>query len=1003
MKRDIIRRIKKRLQPARQKTKEKKRTAKKVLTYLLLIFGTLMLIGMVAVIIVFAILVKDLPSAEELATITFEQSTRILDKDGNLLYEIHGNERRTVVKLEEMSRVPDAVIAAEDDSFYSHPGFDVFGLVRAGIAYTKRKITGSGRIEGGSTITQQFVKNTYLSPERTFSRKAKELILAMEVEQSFTKDEILMHYLNTVGFGSNAYGVESAARMYFDKSAKDLTVDESALLAGILQSPTRLSPYGENIDLVKARQQYVLRRMFELDMIDQELYDATSKTDTLAKIKPTKESIRAPHFVFYVRDELERKYGRELIERGGFTVTTTLDPEVQGIAERKVAELVTRNGEKYGLTNSALVSIDPRSGAVIAMVGSKNYFADDIDGKVNVTTSIRQPGSSFKPFIYANFFRMGFGPGSVLWDTETDFGRDYIPKNYDGKFRGPVTVRSSLGASLNIPVIKAMYVAGMEETIDFVETVFGFESIQETPRENIGLSFAIGAVEVMPVEMAQGYSVFATNGNFHPATSIQKVVDSSGKVLEEVNISDPGSQVVDAQVAYMINNTLSDCSSRPYGWGALCYEKEGYNVAAKTGTSNRKKGEVYYPSDVWTITYTPSYVTAMWAGNNDGSVLNLKADGLSTVAPLMKEYIVEVFEKKGFVKEEFPEPEGIEKIALSNLSGFPGGGAAGSHTDIISSFGKEFLKQFKSSPPVTAEVDESCGPALASEFSPPDKIKTYIYANTHDLLYYIRPEDPLINNFERTVRGFNKQTVGEGSNVVFVGSPEQIPTETCNKYDSSSVPKISIISPISGQLIPGQNSITVQITAYTPIKEVKFYFDDTEFGSTGACSTCSAILNAPSGLTGSHNLRVTALDEVGFQGELQVPLTMGNGSSDTPPNVRITAPAYQATFEAGSIISVAANADDEGVVAEVQFAYNRNVFATLTSWPYRSDFTIPIGDIGTQEITAIAKDNSGKISTHSILINVTAVGVSSVPESSSSIPEPPSSEPTSLPDDGPAF
>lgn len=932
-------------------------------------FGVLVT-GAVAGVVTLAVFLKDLPSAEDLANFRVAESTRILDRSGQLLYEIHGDQRRTIVPLAAMSRVPDAVVAAEDDSFFTHPGFDVNGLLRASFNCVRGAFRGTGCSGGGSTITQQFVKNTYLSSEKTFSRKAKELFLAMEVEQRFSKEEILGLYLNVSGFGSNAYGIESAARMYFAKPAKDLTLDESALLAGLLQSPSRLSPYGQHLDLLRARQTYVLRRMRELDMIDEGEQKAALAVDTLKKLKPTKESIRAPHFVFYVRDQLEQQYGRELVERGGLTVTTSLDPAIQAVAERKTAELVAKRGKADKVTNSALVTLDPRSGEILAMAGSKDYWATDVDGKVNVMTSLRQPGSAFKPFVYASFFSKGFGPGSVLWDTETDFGGGYVPKNFSGTFSGPVTVRRALGGSLNLPAIKAFYTAGVNDTIDLVGTAFGFDSVERTPRDRIGLSFAIGAVEVTGLEMAQGYAVFATGGSFHRATGVLRVVDSDGNVLEDRATSDAGQQVIDPQVAYEVTSVLSDCGARPAGWGALCYSPRAV-VGAKTGTSNRKVGNVYYPSDLWTMTFTPSLVTAMWAGNNDGSVTAIRADGLNTVAPIMRSYLMEVLDLKRMGKEEFPKPAGLTTMALSNSSGLPGGGEGGSHVDIISGFGKEYLSQFRSEPVVSAQVDESCGPALASPFSPPAKVKTWIYSNAHDPLYYVRKDDPLLAAFERAVRGHAALPVGEGSNVVYVGSPNQIPTEVCQRYSSQSAPQVTILSPYDGQLSVGPNVVTVQIVSLNPVTTVTFSYDGATFSTQSACTTCSAPLTLPEGATGQHALRVVVVDELGFTGTLDVPVMVSAARDTTPPDVRLLSPSDGQGVVAGSTISVEARASDSSGVQEVQFAYDRSVFTSVTAAPFTASFTIPAGSEGRHELTAIARDSEGNTGTSSVSIEVT--------------------------------
>ncbi|MFN3301878.1 MAG: transglycosylase domain-containing protein, partial [Patescibacteria group bacterium] len=414
---------------------------------------------------------RDLPDPNKLLEREIVQSTKIYDRKGEtVLYEIFTEKRRTLIELYDVPRyLIFATIAAEDRHFYEHPGFSLKSMIRAVLT----NLLKGGKIQGGSTITQQLIKNAILSPEKTYARKIRELILAYQIEKKFTKDEILKMYFNEIPYGSNAYGVAAASQIYFGKKVSQLTLDEAALLAALPRAPTYYSPYGEHKDKLIARRDYILDQMFELGFITEEELNEAKKTDTLAKIKPKKERMIAPHFVIYVKEKLIEKYGHRLVEQGGLKVITTLDLEAQQAAEEAIKENQERL-KKFGANNAALVALDVKTGQILAMVGSKDYFDESIDGYVNVVTSPRQPGSSFKPIVYAKLFEKGYTPETILFDVETNFGpdgtgKDYIPKNYDLKERGPITIRKALAGSLNIPGVKALYLAGVENVLDLAE------------------------------------------------------------------------------------------------------------------------------------------------------------------------------------------------------------------------------------------------------------------------------------------------------------------------------------------------------------------------------------------------------------------------------------------------------------------------------------------------------------------------------------------------------
>jgi membrane peptidoglycan carboxypeptidase len=453
-----------------------------------LAFLGLAIVGFFAFTLYAAWISRDLPDPNTLITRAVPQSTKIYDRTGeHVLYEIHGDENRTLVKIEDIpDSLKQATISLEDRNFYQHHGVDWKGLIRAVLD----AVIHGHQIQGTSTLTQQLVKNAILTNERSLDRKIRELILSMQIERRYTKDQILQLYLNEIPYGSDIYGAEAAAEKYFGKPAKELTLDESALLASIPQRPTFYSPYSsagkaDNFYQLKRRQAYALDQMAENGYISQEDADAAKKVDTLAKIKPRQiGDINAPHFVMWVRSQLEDAYGLQTVSEGGLNVITTLDWDKQQAAEEEISKGVDAKGKQYGFGNAALVSLDPKTGQVLAMVGSKDFFDEDIDGQVNVTLSPRQPGSSFKPIVYASAFARGYLPQTQLWDVNTTFKTDtgdYSPHDYDGKERGPVSIRQAFAGSLNVPAVETLYLVGIPRVLDFAEQL-GYTTLGDRSR-----------------------------------------------------------------------------------------------------------------------------------------------------------------------------------------------------------------------------------------------------------------------------------------------------------------------------------------------------------------------------------------------------------------------------------------------------------------------------------------------------------------------------------------
>lgn len=596
----------------------------------------LLLLGTVAGL--FAVYQYGTPSISSIHDYPFHLPTILYDRTGDTeLYRLYGEENRVIISHQD---IPEslrlATVASEDSQFYSHKGIDPLSILRALLANLE-----SGHItQGGSTITQQLARALFLSNEQTFKRKLLEAMLAIKIDRSLSKEETLDLYLNTVPYGSNTYGVEAAADMFFQKHASDLTLDECALLAALPNAPSYFSPYKTHETELRERQKNILEKMYTLGFITHATYVTALNTDTLLHITPREEAIIAPHFVFAVIDELKQKYSEDELHTKGLHVMTTLDLKLQGAAEKAVRDGAAENITR-GANNAALVALDAKNGDILAMVGSKDYFDTSIDGNVNVTLQKRQPGSAFKPFAYAAAFSKGFQPETPIYDTQINFGpdgsgHDYIPRNYDGKFHGLLTMRQALAMSLNVPAVQTLALAGVEDTIKLA-TAMGITTLTDPKR--YGLSLVLGGAEVRPIDMANAFSVFSQEGRTHQTTSIAKIFDHSGK---EILFHTPpeNKQVLDPEVARKINSILSDNAARTPIFGAkspLAFPA-GITVAGKTGTTQNFR-------DAWTVGYTPSIAVAVWAGNNDNRPMAEGADGIFVAAPIWRDFMNQALER----------------------------------------------------------------------------------------------------------------------------------------------------------------------------------------------------------------------------------------------------------------------------------------------------------------------------------------------------------------------
>ncbi len=787
---------------------------KKALRIALWTAGALFGVGLIATALLFAWVAKDLPSPGKVNSRVIAESTKIYDRTGDhLLYEVHGEEKRTIIPYADIpTNVRFATIVLEDQDFYAHHGIKLSSIVRAAL----KDVLHRGVAQGGSTITQQFVKNSLLTNEKTIVRKLKEVILSIEIEQKFEKDEILAMYLNEIPYGSNAYGIESAALTFFGKPAKDLSLDEAAMLASLPQAPSRYSPYGSHTDTLIARKNLALHRMADLGYITREEADGAAAEKTLDKVQPQKDVIAAPHFVMYVKDYLAEKYGEQAMEEMGLRVYTTLDWDKQQEAERIVREQALANKEKWDAENAAMTAIDPKTGQVLVMVGSRGYFDEEIDGKVNVAIRDRQPGSSFKPYVYLAAFQKGYIPETMIYDVPTDFetaeGSEYTPQNYDGAFHGPLMLKEALGRSLNIPAVKTLYLVGVHDAISLAKSL-GITTLNDESR--YGLSLVLGGGEVKLVDHTNAYATLAAGGIRRDKTAILRVEDKDGNVLEEFRPSE-GVRAIDEEYVAMLDHILSTNTYRAPTFGEqnpLRFDDRP--VAAKTGTTNEFR-------DGWTMGYTPGLAVGVWAGNNDNHSMRAGADGSYIAAPIFREFML--YATRNTPEEKFPEydPEKFKEEHKDEewmKKPMLGGELARG----------EDLKVCK----IPGKDDEYC---LANKYCPDDEEEKKTFVDANSILRYVsrddprgtvpeKPDrDPQYKEWNDAVKDWYKD---EDKKTILDAPPE----DECREDDFSKYkPEVSLSVPGN----TGQNfRIKVEADAPYGVDRLRLFVDGDEIASTG--------------------------------------------------------------------------------------------------------------------------------------------------------------------------
>jgi 1A family penicillin-binding protein len=881
----------------KSRSRGKKINFGKIAGYGLAIFLFLVLIFGIAGVAALAWFSRDLPNPDKLLDRQVAQSTKIYDRTGeHVLYEIYSDQKRTMIELSDVPEyVKQATIVAEDRTFYTHHGFDLKGILRS----VWRDIF-RGQKVGGSTITQQLVKNAILSPEKTFTRKFKELALSIQLERKFTKDQILKMYFNEIPYGSTAYGIQSAAQTFFGKNAKDLSLAEGALLAAIPKAPTYYSPRGSHTDDLLARQKYILDGMVGEGYISKDDAEKAKGVDILALIITKKESIIAPHFVMYVKELLTEKYGEKTVEQGGLKVYTTLDFEKQKFAEEAVAENMEKDSTKYNANNASLVALDPKTGQILAMVGSKDYFGEPepagckpgfdctFEPNVNVALRDRQPGSSFKPIVYATAFQKGFSPETMLFDFVTTFKtdtKDYTPHNYDDKEHGPVTMRQAMAGSLNIPAVKTLYLAGIDNVLNMAQAM-GYTTLSD--RSRFGLSLVLGGGEVKLLEHTAAFGVFATEGKLHATAPILKVLDANGQILEEWK-EDGGKEVMPVQVARQIESIMSDDAARAYIFGARGpLTLPDRPVAAKTGTTNDWH-------DGWTMGYTPSLVAGVWAGNNDNEAMKRGSDGVYVAAPIWNAFMKKALE--GTPAENFtpPGPITTDKPVLKGEIG----------------------------PETVVKIDKLSG-KLATEFTPPTSIEEKKFREVHTILFYVNKDDPngpppehpeddpQFANWEAPIQKWAEE---QGYTI-----DKQVPTEYDDIHLAAYKPSISFTAPENNMTWNVRQAIA-SVSASTPrgpISRVEYSVDGTLLKTVFASpySLDAVIPNAIS--NGFHTLRATVYDDIDNFNFAEI--TFNLLAPKLPPQITWLGPRDGARFYSTNFpLTITTDTPDFADLAEISF------------------------------------------------------------------------------------
>lgn len=955
-----------------------------------------------------------LPDIKDPASLLASQSTVILDRNGVELYRLFSEEDRTYVPGEKIPEyMKQAIISIEDERFYDRGCLDARALARVLFRF--------GQAGGASTITRQLARNALdLKNENIINRKLKELILGCQMEWRFEKDDLLELYLNWIPFGSNAYGIEQASSSYFGKSASGITLAESAVLASLPQRPSYFSPFGShvhttvsdeimqkilsgkielaseipddeiNIGLlggyvgtgsttvyVGGRADQVLRNMQDQGYItDADRLSALDELETI-EFQPSRENIRAAHFVLWVRDQvldiLSGSAEEGLLEQGGLRVETTLDWRLQEAAENVVAFHKEDIANRFGAENMALIAMEPESNHILAYVGNMDYNDEEHGGKIDMVQAPRQPGSSFKPFVYATAFQKGYGPATVLWDVPTKIGDDE-PQNFDGSHWGLINIRQALGGSRNIPAAKAYFMAGEENQILTLVSAMGAPSPLERKKQlqlehpegfDYGWPLALGAAETPLIEMVNAYGTFARGGKAEPAVSILRITDKTGNILYQAEDSVP-KDVLDERIAYQITSILSDVSVRPNEFWKTQLTVPGYETAAKTGTSNKclkwedeenqRNCKLRKPDNAWVVGYTPALVAGVWAGNANSAAMYDKGDGLNTSSPVWRDFMIRAHKILQSPKTTFSQPSGIVVPQISTLSGE----LPTECTPVANRKADIFLQEHAPTQPDPAcaqlNVDKVTG-LLASDACPKSAIGSGSFLVAKSILADRFPEwDAAVQRWVTAQMEILKAG-GTGSKLPLPIAP----TELCDPSltpGRSIEPELSIQFPSDG----GGASYPsfrprLNIKVGSSIEEVEYRIDGKRAAVTR--SSIEPTLRVPQTVkqSGTHTLEVVLTDQYFNTVTQSVDFTFQDDAGG--PQIRFVKPSDDITIKKGETLSLEANADDsEGGVKYVQFYIDDTLLSTKPKEPFTLSYNVTL-DPGTYTLRAVATDLAG--------------------------------------------
>jgi len=777
------------------------------------------------------------------------RSTKIYDRtEEEILFDIHQDIKRTTISFEEMGEnIKNATLAVEDRDFYKHKGVQPKAFLRAVFVNLK-----SGNFsQGGSTITQQVVKNSLLTNEKRISRKLKEWFLALKIEKGVSKDEILEIYLNEIPYGGNIYGIKEASNYFFSKNPADLTVAESAYLAAIPKAPTYYSPYGKNKNLLDDRKNTVLYLMFNQGIITEEEY-TEARNEEVEFLPQGRFSIKAPHFVFYVREYLESRYGKDVVESGGLRVITTLDYKMQQKAEEVVLKHAKENEGLWNASNAGLVAINPKTGEILTMVGSRDYFDPEIDGKYNIATAKRQPGSSFKPFIYATAMTKGFTPNSIIFDVRTEFqttcnpsgiatsgsqSNCYRPSNYDDIYLGPVTLRQALGESRNVPAVKLLYLTTINDSLKTAKNM-GIKTLGDA--NQYGLTLVLGGGEVTLLDMTSSYGVFANEGIRHEPVSILRIEDQNGRILEEFE-GPRGQTVLDANTTRIISDMLSDNKARTPLFGANSFMYFGNrDVAGKTGTTNNNR-------DAWMVGYTPNVAVGVWSGNNDNTPMKRGSAISGRLWREFMDYAVTRFPNESFNPPHIDDSLDIKPIMRGNWLG-----------------GESFL------------IDSISG-KLATSLTPIETLREVVITNVRNELHWIdrgnpsgpspsKPGGRQYENWEYSVQNWwnlNKHRYQ-------IITEEDVPREYDNIHTEENKPVVEIMSPnrLSSYSINNSIPLEINLNSRFEIESFDIFINGTFLGTVrGSSLNFSFVPRDVGNISDNNEIKIIARDIYYNKGE----------------------------------------------------------------------------------------------------------------------------------------